>query len=527
MAAAGRADLEHRSIPRMAIDSAERYGDALAVLDGAAALTFGDVEAQMMAVARALMARGVGGGDRVALWAPNSAAWITNALGILAVGARLVPLNTRFKGDEAAYVLRRSDARLLLHGEVLDLDLLGMIEQADPELAIRRRAVRIGDDAFMAAGDSVAEKVVRDRIDAIRPEDPSDVIFTSGTTGRPKGVVLRHGTSLRCYQRLNEACRLGPGHRMLVVTPFFHCFGYKAGWMMALMSGAVTVPMAVFDAGAVLAAIEELRITHTAGSPTMFWALLDHPRRHRTDLSSLQVASVSAAYVPVELVHRMVADLGIERPLTGYGLTEAHAIVAVSRPDDGPDEVASWSGQVLEDVEVRLVDDDGHDVALGERGELLVRGHNLMDGYYDDPAATAQVIDAEGWLHTGDIAYMNADRYIKVCDRKKDMYVTGGFNVAPAEVEGVLAECEEVSMCAVIGVADRYWGEVGVAFVVPTPGADVTPDDVIAHATRHLAKFKVPRRVEIVDALPLNATGKVQKNELRAIADHHGGPRPE
>ncbi|HVM64973.1 MAG TPA: AMP-binding protein [Acidimicrobiales bacterium] len=517
-----RADLDFRSIPRMALVNAERFGDELAVLDGGAALTFADVAAQMVSVARSLAASGVEPGDRVALWAPNSAEWVTAALGILATGARLVPVNTRFKGLEAAYVLRTTAARALLCAKgFLGFDYVAMLHDADPELPALKDVTFVGRDctdewdAFIDRGRHVAEQAVRDRIEAIRPEDVSDIMFTSGTTGRPKGVVLRHGASLRCYEEFARSFLVERGDRLMVITPFFHCFGYKAGWMTALLRGATCVPVAVFDAGDALRMIEELRVTHTGGPPTLFWALLDHPTRPERDLSSLKAALASAAYVPPELVHRIETELGAH-PVAGYGLTEAHAMVATSRPDDPAELAIAWSGKPIAGTEVRVVDDAGVDVAPGERGELLVRGFQLMDGYYDDPEATAAVIDADGWLHTGDLAFANADGYIKVCDRKKDMFIVGGFNVSPAEVEGLLLEDRRLAAAAVVAVPDDHWGEVGVAFVVPA-AAGLTPGDVMAWAREHMANYKVPREVRLVDALPVNATGKVLKNELRGL----------
>ena len=520
-----RADEIYRTIPRMALLNAERFADDLAVIDDDVHLSFRDVERQMLDVGRALVATGVEPGDRIALWAPNAAAWIPTALGILATGAWLVPLNTRFKGKEAAFVLERSDARALVcHNGFLGFDYVDMVREAEPSLrALDDTVILAGDtaegttswDDFLARGASVDDTAVRDRIEAIDPEDTSDVIFTSGTTGMPKGVMLRHGASLRAYELMNESYQLGHGDRGLIVTPFFHCFGYKAGWMTTLMVGGTAVPMAAFDAGTALRMIEELGITHTGGSPTMFWAMLDHPSREARDLSSLRTTIASAAYVPVELIQRIRDDLGVEHSLTGYGLTEAHAIVSISPPDDPPGMVAAWSGRVIDGVEVRVVAEDGAEVPVGERGELLVRGFGVMSGYVADPEATASVIDGHGWLHTGDIAYMNDDGYLKVCDRSKDIFIVGGFNVSPAEVEGILVDAESISVAAVVGVPDDHWGEVGVAFVIPTPGTTIGPDDVVAYARGHMADYKVPRRVFVVDELPMNATGKILKHELR------------
>jgi acyl-CoA synthetase (AMP-forming)/AMP-acid ligase II len=509
----------------MTLHSAERYGDAPAVIDGDGTLTFNQVASEMVSVAGSLVARGVEPGDRVALWAPNSARWITAALGVLASGARLVPLNTRFKGTEAAYILNKSRARSLLCANgFLGAEYVDMVRQADPavaaldDVAVLQGPVPRGAvswDEFLAAG-SNQDAVVYDRIAAVGSDDVSDVIFTSGTTGHPKGVLLRHGTSLRAYAAYNEGFRLGQGDRILIVLPFFHTFGYKAGWMLALMVGATTFPIPAFDPAAVLKAIDEHSITHFAGAPTIFSSLLDSPALREASLSSLRVAVVSAAYVPVELVHRMNEVFGLDYCMTGYGLAEAHGLVAITYPDDPPEVVANWCGRPIPDTAVRLVDDEGVEVGVGERGEILFRGYNVADGYLDESEASAGVFGSDGWLRTGDIAYMNAAGYLKVCDRKKDMYITGGFNVAPAEVEGLLSDWDKIAAAAVISVPDDHFGEVGAAFVVPARGAQLHPDDVIDHARVVMANYKVPRRVYIVDSLPLNATGKVVKDDLRA-----------
>jgi HIP---CoA ligase len=481
----------------------------------------------MLAAARGLMSLGIEPGDRVALWASNSARWVVSALGILSCGAWLVPVNTRFKGSEAAHLLRKTGAKAVLSvNEMLGTDLVDLVRRSGPELPALSKVVVLegeakpGDTAWddlVQGGHAVPEREVRARINAIRPEDVSDVIFTSGTTGYPKGVVLRHGASLVTYRLANGGWQMAEGDRTLVVMPFFHCFGYKFGWMLSLMTGGTTVPMAVFDPDAALHLIEQHGITHIGGSPTMFGALLEHQVTVKADMSSLRVATVSAAYVPVELVYRMRDELGLDYAMTGYGLTEAHATVAITYPDDPPEVVANWSGRPLPGVEVRLIDDEGKDVPLGERGEILVRGFNVSDGYYEEPEATAAVFQTDGWLRTGDVAYMNEDGYFKVCDRKKDIFIVGGFNVAPAEVEGILTSWDKVSAAAVIGVPDQHYGEVGAAFIVPAAGVALAPDDVVAFARDAMANYKVPRRVQIVDALPLNATGKVLRNDLRAL----------
>lgn len=508
----------------MALESAERFGSAPAIVDGGTTLSFEEVASEMLMVARGLMSLGVKAGDRVALWAPNSSRWITSALGILATGAWLVPLNTRFKGGEAAYIIGKSQARVLVCANgFFGAEPLSMLAEADPDLRLDHRVVIDGPvpegslswTELSDRAQAVEEKAALDRIGSIRYEDVSDVIFTSGTTGHPKGVMLRHGDSMRAYLAFNEGLQLYEGDRLLIVLPFFHCFGYKAGWMLSLMVGATAVPLPSFDPAEALRTIEQERITHMGGAPTIFNALLSHPDMKTTDFSTFRVATVSAAYVPVELVHRMKDDFGLDYSMTGYGLTESHGLVSITLPGDPPEVVANWCGRPIPGTEVKLVDDQGQEVPLGERGEVLFRGFLVSNGYLEEPEANAATFQ-DGWLHTGDIAYANADGCLKVCDRKKDMYISGGFNVAPAEVEGVLASWDRVMTAAVVGVPDEYLGEVGAAFVIPAPGVELTAEEVIAYSREVMANYKVPRRVEIVSDLPLNATGKILKNELRA-----------
>jgi acyl-CoA synthetase (AMP-forming)/AMP-acid ligase II len=519
-----RADERFGTIPRMVRASAARFGDRDAIVDGDRRLSFRDIETEMLAVARSLLARGVEPGDRVALWAPNSASWITSALGVLAARAWLVPLNTRLKADEAAFILGKTDAVALLAADgFLGTDYLGPLRAAAPELRALHQAVTIplpgettatGWDAFLAEGESVPVERVEASIDAGRPDDVSDVIFTSGTTGTPKGVMLRHGASLRGYELISDRFELREGDRYLIPTPFFHCFGYKAGWLISLMQGATGFPLAVFDADVVLDMLERERITHFPGPPTMFTGILDHPRRAERDLSHLQHAFIGAATIPEVLVRRMRVELGVEAILSAYGLTENHALCTATAPDDDVETVVTTVGRPLPEVDVRLVDDDGNDVPTGVSGEILIRSPFRMTGYYDEPEITDATI-VDGWLHTGDVGCFDESGRLRITDRKKDMFIVGGFNVAPAEVEKALARLDGVAQVAVIGMPDDYFGEVGAAFVVRREGATITADDVVEFARAHLANFKVPRRVELVDALPLNATGKVLKNELR------------
>jgi acyl-CoA synthetase (AMP-forming)/AMP-acid ligase II len=342
-------------------------------------------------------------------------------------------------------------------------------------------------------------------------------MFTSGTTGLPKGVPLRHETSIRAHVALTTAYTFRQGDRYLVIPPFFHTFGYKAGWMASFFHGVTVLPQRVFDADDVLRKIETERVSILLGPPTVFTDIMSHPSREAYDLSSLRVTMASAATVPVELIHRLRQDMGFEVVLTSYGLTEAHSAVSTSRIDDAPEDIARSVGRPLDGVEVAVANNEGERMPHGVPGEILVRGYVVMDGYWEDAAATAEVIDSDGWLHTGDIGIIDADGFLSIVDRKKDMVVVGGFNVYPAEVERVLLQHEDVAEAAVIGRPDDRLGEVPVAFVVPGPDATPDPAEIQRWMRDQVANVKVPRAIHVVETLPRNASLKVQKGELRRL----------
>jgi len=515
-----------QSIPALVAAAAEAYGDALALEDGELRLSFRELQAAGLRAARACLAAGLEPGDRGAIWAPNLAEWIIAAIGLHSAGGVLVPLNTRFKGGETAYALRKSGARLLftLGGEFLGARYAEMLRgESLPglERIVSFRGEEPGCQAweeFLAAGEAVPESRARERAAAVGPEDLSDFIFTSGTTGAPKAVMTAHGQNLRAFRSWSEVVGLRAGDRYLVVSPFFHSFGYKAGWLACLLRGASVLPHAVFDARAVLERVAEERVSVLPGAPTIYQSFLAFPDLAGHDLSSLRLAVTGAAAIPVELVRRMRDELGFETVITGYGLSESCGIATMCRHDDDPETIATTSGRAIPDVEVRCIDGDGKQVPRGEPGEVVVRGYNVMRGYFDDPEATREAIDADGWLHTGDVAVMDERGYVRITDRIKDMFIVGGFNVYPAEVESLLYGSGRFAQVAVIGVPDERMGEVGMAFVVPAPGRTVTPEEVVAWSREHMANYKVPRHVEVLDALPQNASGKVLKFELRRSA---------
>jgi acyl-CoA synthetase (AMP-forming)/AMP-acid ligase II len=523
-----RHDEKYPNIPAMVRQSAKDFGNKTYIIDGDIRWSFIDVEQRMLEAARAFVALGVKPGDRVALLGPNTATWIQAALGIHAAGGVMIPLNTRFKGEELAHILRKSGAMAVVTvGGFLGMDHVGMLRSA----AAGTRAVEnivVLDDAvidgttaftdFLATADSVPEADVIARIDAIAPDDLSDIMFTSGTTGAPKGVPHKHGVTLRAYGWLLDAYTVNSNDIHAVVPPFFHTFGYKAGWLGGLQLGLTIIPVVTFDPLALLELIEREHVSVILGPPTIFVDLMNHPRRAEFDISSLRVATASAASIPVKLMSDIRDILGFDVVHNSYGLTEAHSVVSTTTHHDPIELIAESVGRAIDDVEVRIADDDGNVLPHGETGEIMVHGYQVMDGYWDEPEETAKALTADGWLHTGDIGSLDDAGNIRITDRKKDMFIVGGFNAYPAEIESMLVKHPKIQHAAVIGVSDDRMGEVGWAYVVPKVGAELQPQEVIDYARETLANFKVPRRVFVVDDLPRNATMKVLKFTLRAEA---------
>ena len=477
-----------QTIPEMVLSTADRFGDAEAIVDGPLRLSFTELAGKIRCAAGAFAAAGIARGDRAAIWAPNSAEWVIAAFGLLTAGGVLVPVNTRFRAAEADDVVRRSGAKLVL----AEQGFLGLDFAAPDGIPL----IDLRSD-FLSSGSPLHR--------AVAGTDIADIIFTSGTTGRPKGVMMNHLQNLRGYADWCDLADLRRGDRYLIVNPFFHTFGYKAGCIASCIRGATMLPLRVFDVGKVTELIEAERITMLPGPPTLYHALLGAAGRR--DLSSLRAAVTGSADIPVELIRRIRSELPFSSIMTGYGLTEAGTVTASRRGDSFAD-IATTAGLACDGVEVRIDGDPGD----GAAGEVLVRGYSVMQGYLDDPAATAEAIDDGGWLHTGDLGTLDAAGRLRIVGRKKDMFIVGGFNAYPAEIEGFLLEHPAVVQAAVIGVPDDRLGEVGRAFVVTR--SPVSEDDLIAWSRQRMAGFKVPRSVRLVDQLPLNAAGKVDKGRL-------------
>ncbi len=517
-----------QTIPKLVQHAAEEHAERVALSGDGVEVTFAELERQVIEAARGFFAAGVKKGDRISIWAPNIHEWVVTLLGAQTAGAVLVPLNTRFKGVEAADILDRAGVtHLFTVTDFLDTDYVDLLRKAKTdlyqlqEIVVLRGETAEGSitwDDFMARGLEATHADAERRRATVMPDDLSDILFTSGTTGRPKGAMCTHEQTLRAYADWADVVGLQAGDRYLIVNPFFHAFGYKAGILACLMTGATIIPHAVFDPAVVLQRIGDERVSMLPGPPALFQSILNAPDLDKHDISSLRLAVTGAASIPVDLIVRMRDELGFDTVITGYGLTEACGIATMCRHDDDPETIAETSGRAIPGVEVQVVDGEGREVPRGEPGEVVVRGYNVMQGYLDDPEQTAETIDRDGWLHTGDIGVMDDAGYLRITDRKKDMFIVGGFNAYPAEIENLLLAHGKLAQAAVVGVPDERLGEVGMAYVVPKSGETVDPDEVIAWAREQMANYKAPRYVEVVDSLPLNASGKVLKYELRERA---------
>ncbi len=515
------------TIPALLRGAAERFGDVEAIVDGDTRLTYAQLHQAVRRFAASLVRSGVEPGDRVAIWAPNSAAWVTSYFGLSSAGAALVPINTRFKGIEAAEILERSRARVLVTvTDFLGTNYVSALRDTGVELVNLQTVIVLAgpshggtaawsdfigtpSDDDLAAADARASRVT--------DTDVADIMFTSGTTGTPKGVVQTHRSTLNVARDWVTMTGLTVGDRYLMVNLYFHMFGLKAGILACVAAGATMLPEPVFSVDRVLGRVAAERVTVLPGAPTIYQSILDHPERANYDLSTLRTAVTGAADIPVQLVCRVTAELPFTKVFVGYGLTEAGTATSTSLTDSA-EVIATTVGRPRPGFELRLIDREGHDIADGEPGEILLRSASMMAYYLDDPTATAQVLSPDGWLRTGDIGTLDPDGNLRIVGRVKDMFIVGGFNAYPAEIENSLVRHPDIQQAAVIGIPDQRLGEVGMAFVVMRSGSATTADEIISWSREQMANYKAPRRVEIIDALPLNATGKVEKNELRRRA---------
>lgn len=506
-----RGDLQWGSSAAIVQDLAARRPDGIAVADVDRKLTFRDLHDELEAAARAFVAAGTGPGDRVAVWAPNSWQWIVAALAAHRIGAVLVPVNTRFRRAEVAHVLGRTSTDVLvLEQGFLGVDYVEMLPGANnrPSLVVDVAGTgcggTVGWSEFRSHGEGIELPPLPDG------ETLADIIFTSGTTGNPKGVVATHAQNLRAFDGWADAAGMAHGDRYAITNPFFHTFGYKAGWLCGLMREMTVFPHRTLDVETLAEQIVAEDLSLLAGPPTLFEGVL----ARAVDLESVRTAIVGATSIPPRLIRALREEAGITRVTTCYGLTEVTGVATITGPDDEVEVLAETAGRPVTDVNVAVRPVEGVGGAQGAVGELCVRGYNVTRGYFEGGAVRPPELDEDGFLRTGDVGYFDDDGNLHVTDRLDDMFVVGGFNAYPAEIERLLGEHPSVAELAVVGVADDWLGEVGAAFVVPACEGAFDDAAFLSWARGRVANYKVPRYVHVVSRLPRNASGKVIKREL-------------
>ncbi|UCF10081.1 MAG: AMP-binding protein, partial [Candidatus Bipolaricaulota bacterium] len=504
-----------RTLSQVLRDTTRSFPERTAFIDDDTELTYAELDERVDVVARALIDHGIEKGDKVGLWMPNIAEWVIAYFAVARIGAVVVPMNTRYKPHEVEYILEDSEATALFAVDAfVGIDYIAMIDGLRPRLPKLRTVVVVGNPgegmiAFSELADRgrvlpVEEAATRER--SCAPTENVFILYTSGTTGNPKGAMLSHHNIARNAQQVTEVLHTTSEDVFLLAVPFFHCFGCVMGITGAITWGAAMVPMKVFRAEPALELIEQHRVSVLYGVPTMFVLELEALRKGREggaryDVSSLRTGIMAGAPCPVEVMRGTMDELGCNVCIA-YGLTEASPVITMTRFDDSIERRVETVGRALPEIEVKIADEERRPVAEGETGELACRGYNVMLGYYKLPEVTAEAIDVDGWLYSGDLATMDAEGYVRIVGRKKDMLITGGFNVYPAEIEEYLFTHPKVQNVSVIGIPDDVMGEVAAAYIIPREGATVDPQEIVDYCVGEIANFKVPRYVVIVDELP-------------------------
>jgi fatty-acyl-CoA synthase len=503
-----------------------RHGDrdALICVHQGLRLTYAELAGAVEELARGLLAAGLRRGDRLGIWSPNCAEWVLVQYATAQLGIILVNVNPAYRSTELRYALRQSGCRMLVAAPSFKgSDYRAMVAEVRSELDALERTVFLESEDWgdlLAGGARVSGDAVLAVGAQLTADDPINIQYTSGTTGFPKGATLTHRNILNNGYFVGEHCRYTERDRVCVPVPFYHCFGMVMGNLACTSHGAaIVVPAPAFDAEATLAACAGERCTSLYGVPTMFIAELDHPRFAEFDLGSLRTGIMAGSPCPVEVMRRVIEQMHMGEVGICYGMTETSPVSTQTTFDDPIAKRVGSVGRVHPHVEVKIVDPgDGGIVARGDRGELCTRGYSVMSGYWEDPDRTAEAIDADGWMHTGDLATMDEQGYVNIVGRIKDMVIRGGENVYPREIEEFLYGHPDIQDVQVIGVPDARYGEELVACVIARPGATLDGDAVRAFCEGRIAHYKVPRYVRLVDEFPMTVTGKVQKFRLREDA---------
>jgi len=488
-------------------------------------------DADTDALARGLLGAGIQARDRVGIWAPNCAEWVLLQYATAKIGAILVNINPAYRSHELAYVLRQSGVRLLVSAETFKTsDYRAMIDEVRDDLAELERVIYIGTqewDGLLAAGSRAEGPVAAGSGDALAQREESlafddaiNIQYTSGTTGFPKGATLSHHNILNNGFFIGEMCAYTEQDRVCIPVPFYHCFGMVLGNLAAVTHGAcIVIPAPGFDPAATLRAVQDERCTSLYGVPTMFIAELGLPDFGTYDLSTLRTGIMAGSPCPVEVMKRVVSEMHMSEVTIAYGMTETSPVSCQTRPDDDTDRRVSTVGRVHPHVEVKIVNpDSGLVLPRGEPGEMFTRGYSVMLGYWNEPEKTAESIDAARWMHTGDLAVMDAAGYLNIVGRIKDMVIRGGENVYPREVEEFLYTHPSIEDVQVIGVPDEKYGEEMCAWVKLRPGAELTGEEVMDFCRGKIAHYKIPRYVRFTEDFPMTVTGKVQKFKMREVS---------
>lgn len=520
--------------------TARQHGEALAIIHGDTRLTWEDVARQSLNLSKALLAHGIRRGDNIALWMPNHPDWILLWLAAVRIGAAVVPINTRYKPAEAAYILAKSQAAMLVVEEsFLGTDFVEAFRVICPdwdgdrslELPDLRRVLVQGSsriergmipyEEFAASGLAVGDDVLQAVADQVEVDDTIIIVFTSGTTGRPKGVMHSHN-ALRMMRAVTEWMGIGPQDRILGHLPLFHVAGVFSSFLPALVAGGAIVQLDQWAPTTALEVISRERVTVMSGIPTHFIDLLRHPRLHEYDIHALRTGWIGGSTIPAEVVTGVRERLGMQALLPVYGMTETTSTTTMGRPSDPRDSLAAGKGVPLGGYEVAVVDPQTRQPQPdGVQGEVAVRGYTVMKGYYRDDEATRAVLAEDGWFYTGDLGVFDQHGYLSITGRLSDKFIVGGNNVHPADIEHVLLAHPAVKQAHVVARPDDRLGEVAVAFIERVAGADVSAEDVTTYSRQHLAAFKVPRDIVFVDTWPTTPTGKIQRFRLREIAVEH------
>jgi fatty-acyl-CoA synthase len=503
----------------------DRFGDrdALVVIHQDKRATYRELWDDVDLAARALLAHGVHKGDRVGIWAPNRYEWVVVQFATARVGAILVTINPAYKPAELEYALRKAGVSLLLMAQGFrEADYVAMVDKVRDGCPLLRAVVVFEEDwrAFLAQGDHVPDRELTAREASLTPDDPINIQFTSGTTGSPKGATLSHRNILNNARFTAETLRYTERDRVCVPVPFYHCFGMVLGSLACATHGAcIVVPGESFDGRAVLAAVDVERCTSLYGVPTMFIDELGQADFETFDLTSLRTGIMAGAPCPVEVMKAVRSRMHMAEVTIGCGMTETSPLSTQTSTDDPVEKRVTTVGRVHPHVEVKVIDPTtGLTVARGTAGEQCTRGYSVMLGYWDDPEATSRALDDGGWMHTGDLAVMDDDGYLKIVGRIKDMIIRGGENISPREVEEFLHQLSEIVDVEVIGVPSERYGEEVMAWVRVHEGVSITGDELRAACRGRIATYKIPRYWKFVDSFPMTVTGKTQKYRMREIA---------